>query len=76
MVGTPNYGTATAYYLWEGGDPHLADELNKSWWEDLLLMNFYTNTVNEIYKTFNNNDPVCRNLGGLEFLIGLSYHLW
>ena len=35
MVGTPNLGAVNAYYMWEGGDPKWADDLNdsivKSW---------------------------------------------
>ena len=65
MVGTPNYGAANAYYLWEGGDPVLADRLNEPWYMEWL--NFYSNTMNNMYKTFNNNDPVCRDLDILGF---------
>ena len=27
MVGTPNHGSASAYYLWQGGDPRTLDDL-------------------------------------------------
>ena len=42
MVGTPNHGSANAYYIWEGGDPQLADRLNEPWY---LRMDFYTNSL-------------------------------
>ena len=34
MVGTPNGGSANAYYLWEGADPKLADDIigDGIWW--------------------------------------------
>ncbi|MBI5675180.1 MAG: DUF4214 domain-containing protein [Nitrospirae bacterium] len=56
MVGTPNHGAATAYYMWEGGDPKLADDLNEPWY--LEFLNFYMNTFNAmhiVYKKY----PLC-----------------
>jgi hypothetical protein len=47
MVGTPNAGSSTAYYLWEGGDPFLADTILEPWYLDLL--NFYWRTTQENY---------------------------
>ncbi|MCD6296837.1 MAG: carboxypeptidase regulatory-like domain-containing protein, partial [Deltaproteobacteria bacterium] len=40
MVGTPNLGSSNPYYIWEGGDPILIDELTGG--EPLYL---YTNTI-------------------------------
>jgi hypothetical protein len=47
MVGTPNHGAANIYYMYEGGDPKLADDKN----EGMLTgwMNFYSNTVDLLY---------------------------
>ena len=45
MVGTPNMGSANAYYLWEGGDPLLADNIISSG-----IVNFYWNTTEENYE--------------------------
>ncbi|MBI5675485.1 MAG: DUF4214 domain-containing protein [Nitrospirae bacterium] len=56
MVGTPNHGAATAYYMWEGGDPKLADDLNEPFY--LEFLNFYMNTFNAmhiVYKKY----PLC-----------------
>jgi pimeloyl-ACP methyl ester carboxylesterase len=50
MVGTPNQGAANAYYIWEGGDPQEADDLNDSW---LWFIDFYTNTLENIFKEMN-----------------------
>jgi pimeloyl-ACP methyl ester carboxylesterase len=47
MVGTPNKGSANAYYLWEGGDPKEADDLgdkyNEHYYENIV--NFYFTTT-------------------------------
>jgi hypothetical protein len=47
MVGTPNLGSSTAYYLWEGGDPKLADDIvsNGVW----LIGNFYYTVTDANY---------------------------
>ena len=66
MVGTPNYGAATAYYLWEGGDPYLADQLNEPWYMERLNLNFYSNTINKMYDTYY-NESVFIDLGILGF---------
>ncbi|HIJ40659.1 MAG TPA: hypothetical protein HPP90_06215 [Deltaproteobacteria bacterium] len=47
MVATPNAGSCTAYYLWEGGDPLLADNIVK---DGQLWKNFYSNTTQKNYK--------------------------
>ena len=43
MVGTPNKGAANTYYLWYGGSPKYADDINE---EGLYeLVNFYSTTT-------------------------------
>lgn len=59
MVATPNLGAVNAYYLWEGGDPKLADNLNDSLWESPWdpFVNFYWKTTKKMYeKTYNLGD--------------------
>ncbi|MCX5885280.1 MAG: DUF1566 domain-containing protein [Proteobacteria bacterium] len=51
MVGTPNQGAANAYYIWEGGDPKLADNLNDGLSD--FFINLYTNVLENIYKEMN-----------------------
>ena len=49
MVGTPNYGAGMAYYIWEGGDPGLADGLNGAWYDSILPgHDFYSSTLSNI----------------------------
>ena len=55
MVGTPNHGAANAYYIWEGGDPKLADDLNEPWYKGMI--NFYSNTFDKLYKEMHSNEP-------------------
>ncbi|MEK6777346.1 MAG: DUF1566 domain-containing protein [bacterium] len=45
MVGTPNHGAANAYYMWEGGDPKLADDLKGDG------IDFNSNTLNLLYES-------------------------
>ena len=48
MVGTPNQGSANAYYLWEGGDPKTIDDLT-----DYILdagVNLYWQTTESLYE--------------------------
>jgi hypothetical protein len=48
MAATPNKGSGRAYYIWEGGDPIKADEVddsNDSWFAKY----FYTNTLDYLY---------------------------
>jgi hypothetical protein len=47
MVGTPNKGSASAYYMWEGGEPLLVDNIVNT---GILWKNFYWNTTQENYK--------------------------
>jgi len=47
MVGTPNEGSPIAYYMWEGGDPLLADDIRGP---GIIWKNFYSNTTQENYK--------------------------
>ena len=44
MVGTPNKGAVNAYYIWEGGDPLLADALNES------IFSIYWGTIEKMYE--------------------------
>ena len=63
MVGTPNHGAEPVYYMWEGGDPGMADTESvlhsslsagmKSW-----LFSFYKNTSNLLYLTTYKIPPV------------------
>lgn len=43
MVGTPNRGSSNPYYIWEGGDPKLADDITDHGWKSIL--NPYSNTI-------------------------------
>ena len=47
MVGTPHLGAVNAYYVWAGGDPKWADDLNGTgiWWK-----NFYWNSIEALYE--------------------------
>lgn len=47
MVGTPNEGAVNAYYIWEGGDPLWADDLNRL---GIGYENFYWNTTERLYE--------------------------
>ena len=59
MVGTPNKGSANAYYIWEGGDPKFADDVNEGVWDTRELkigsmigvINFYSETLKLLYET-------------------------
>ena len=54
MVGTPNYGAAILYYIWEGGDPGKADAESKSdFLTSLFLPSFYSNTFSKLYYEMN-----------------------
>ncbi|MBI4682211.1 MAG: DUF1566 domain-containing protein, partial [Nitrospirae bacterium] len=55
MVGTPNHGAANAYYLWAGGDPKLADDLNEG--IGCLDLDIYSNTVDMLYDSMT-GDPL------------------
>ncbi len=54
MVGTPNHGSLNAYYMWEGGDPMLADQKGGS--TTGATKWFYSNTANNIYKEMKDQD--------------------
>jgi pimeloyl-ACP methyl ester carboxylesterase len=72
MVGTPNHGAVTPYYMFEGGDPALADIENADGVIDALLQ-FYTRTVNATYRKMTGEpiyDPKC----GLETSSGCLYY--
>ncbi len=53
MVGTPNHGAAIAYYLWEGGDPVLSDEMSVGLSGSTVawLLQFYSMTAEWLYET-------------------------
>ncbi len=51
MVGTPNMGSANAYYIWEGGNPKLTDDIVI----DIFTIYFYWNTTQENYELSNGN---------------------
>jgi pimeloyl-ACP methyl ester carboxylesterase len=64
MVGTPNHGAANAYYLWQGGDPKLADDLNEPWYIDgHNAFDFYTETLNLLHREIKGEnlywEPLC-----------------
>jgi len=46
MVGTPNEGSSKAYYLWEGGDPELLDDILP----DPISLFFYWNVTQVNYE--------------------------
>ncbi|MCD4736934.1 MAG: DUF1566 domain-containing protein, partial [Bacteroidales bacterium] len=50
MVGTPNMGSANAYYLWEGGDPKLADDITDDFGPIDSSINAYWGTTKRNYK--------------------------
>jgi hypothetical protein len=54
IVGTPNNGSANVYYMAEGGNPKLADDLTQSLKEKAFGIDFYTNTLNALYFEMNN----------------------
>lgn len=70
MVGTPNYGSALAYYLWAGGDPIRAGNVVNSF----LFKYFYAHTLNELYKIRStddaSNDGACTEIivAGISFI--------
>jgi len=53
MVGTPNMGSANAYYMWEGGDPLLVDNIVR---DGPLWRNFYWHTTLENYNAANDEN--------------------
>ena len=48
MVGTPNQGSCNAYYIWEGGDPKLIDDISDHGFFSSLI-NFYSNTIQTLW---------------------------
>jgi len=48
MVGTPNNGSLKPYFLWEGGNPELADHLPRSS-SNPFAPDFYSRVVDNIY---------------------------
>ena len=60
MVGTPNLGSSNPYYIWEGGDPKLVDDLTDS--GITSSMNIYSNTIQNLWEeTYNKNGWSNRN---------------
>ena len=54
IIGTPNHGSANAYYMWYGGDPKTADDLTDS--IPLAFLNIYSNTTQKLYREMNNEE--------------------
>lgn len=52
LVGTPNLGAVNAYYLWEGGDPKLADDYNEELPNRDVLINQYWWTTYHLYDNY------------------------
>ncbi len=48
MVGTPNLGSSNPYYIWEGGDPKLIDDIVDE--GVTSIVNFYTNTIQSLWE--------------------------
>jgi len=48
IVGTPNHGSANAYYIWEGGDPVAIDTITANDVSSYLLQ-FYMQTLKLLY---------------------------
>ena len=65
VVGTPSKGAELAYYLWEGGDPKIADEnIPYNWFTGNY---FYTNTLNYYYmeRSKDKKQQICTFESGL-----------
>jgi pimeloyl-ACP methyl ester carboxylesterase len=69
LVGTPNAGSALAYFSWEGGDTEAADSYGGNFFEDLLAKaiqadQFQTKTTvkNHLIKT-GSDTPLCQGAG-------------
>jgi pimeloyl-ACP methyl ester carboxylesterase len=58
MVGTPNHGSANAYYIWEGGDAKKADDLTSDWYQISEYINVYSNTLNKLHIKLKHY-PIC-----------------
>jgi pimeloyl-ACP methyl ester carboxylesterase len=58
MAGTPNTGSAKAYYLWEGGDPKLLDDI-VSWGNG--WGNFYWNVTEKNYEIAHDGKDIASN---------------
>ncbi|MGD9971511.1 MAG: alpha/beta fold hydrolase [Desulfatirhabdiaceae bacterium] len=56
MVGTPNSGSATPYYMWFGGDPKKADDITSVWNPASAYFNFYSNTTQCLYKVMHDGE--------------------
>ncbi|MCK5544471.1 MAG: carboxypeptidase regulatory-like domain-containing protein [Desulfobulbaceae bacterium] len=48
MVGTPNLGSCNPYYIWEGGNPKLIDDITDS--RLLSSLNIYSNTIQNLWE--------------------------
>ena len=65
MVGTPNHGSANAYYMWFGGDPKTADDITS-------LLNLYSKTTERLYEDMNEGErlfPIGYNAIGVEMTV-------
>ena len=52
MVGTPNEGASNMYYVWGGGAPKLADDVNETIQELNGWFNFYFNSIKDLYDEY------------------------
>jgi pimeloyl-ACP methyl ester carboxylesterase len=51
FVGTPHQGSCNPYYIWEGGDPKVVDDITDSGWKSIV--NVYTNTLRLLWLRYN-----------------------
>jgi len=51
LVGTPHLGSCNPYYIWEGGDPKLIDDILDTVWTGYTsFINMYSNTVQNLWE--------------------------
>lgn len=50
MVGTPNLGSPLPYYIWEGGDPKKADNIQEGLDPFKIFLNYYTNSTKNLWE--------------------------
>lgn len=60
MVGTPNKGADSVYYLWEGGNPIYADQAAGN--TTFPGSYFYTRTLGGLYQTRNRSNSICNGM--------------
>ncbi len=69
FLGTPNYGSLLAYYIWEHGDPISSDNISLGYLGNLLRPNgyFYSNSILQFAKAKIGSDDLCTSVS-LSFL--------